>query len=300
MSNKRMFNISVVNSDAFFDLPLPAQALYFHMAMRADDDGFVENPRTIRRMAGAEQSDYDALASAGYVIPFESGVVAITHWNIHNTIQGDRKKTTVYQKELRQLKIVDGLYQLRGEDDPDPEEPAAESPADAAENGAEAGCTQSGNSPETDCKQSGNGLLPNCIQTGNKLETECKQTGSNPEQDASKVVPQNRLDKISIDKGSIEQVSLAEFSSFSDPGQSSTAEGRERTRAPARGEAQASSAKDNKAQGRTGQGRTAQLTQINQEQAMEQARLPAEARERVRRFNKQIEAIANARNGGST
>jgi hypothetical protein len=99
MAEKRMFTQKIVDSDAFLDMPLSTQALYFHLNMRADDDGFINNPKKIQRMVGASDDDCKLLLMKRFIIAFESGVVVIKHWKIHNYIQKDRYKPTVYQEE---------------------------------------------------------------------------------------------------------------------------------------------------------------------------------------------------------
>ena len=98
-----MFSKSVIDSDMFLDMPLSAQALYFHLSMRADDDGFVNNPKKIQRMIGASDDDCKILIAKEFIIPFESGIVVIRHWKIHNYIQKDRYKETVYLDEKSQI-----------------------------------------------------------------------------------------------------------------------------------------------------------------------------------------------------
>ena len=103
MAERRMFAKTIIDSDAFLDMPLSAQALYFHLSMRADDDGFINNPKKIQRMIGASDDDCKLLLMKRFLIAFESGVVVIKHWKIHNYIQKDRYKPTIYQEEKQQL-----------------------------------------------------------------------------------------------------------------------------------------------------------------------------------------------------
>ena len=113
MSDRRMFSKSIIDSDLFLDMPQSAQCLYFHLAMRADDDGFVNAPRKIQRMIGASEDDCRLLVSKQFLIPFETGVVVIRHWRIHNYIQKDRYKETMYQSEKSTLEQdSSGAYQL--------------------------------------------------------------------------------------------------------------------------------------------------------------------------------------------
>lgn len=99
MAERRMFAKNVIDSDLFLDMPLSTQALYFHLAMRADDDGFVNNPKKIVRMIGADNDSLRILIEKSFLIPFETGIVVIKHWKVHNYIQSDRKKPTIYKAE---------------------------------------------------------------------------------------------------------------------------------------------------------------------------------------------------------
>lgn len=105
MAEKRMFAKQIIDSDAFLDMPLSTQALYFHLSMRADDDGFVDNPNKIQRMIGASSDDLKLLMAKRYILTFESGVIVIKHWRMHNTLRMDRYKPTVYQEEMSTLAI---------------------------------------------------------------------------------------------------------------------------------------------------------------------------------------------------
>lgn len=98
-----MFSKSIIDSDSFLDMPLSTQALYFHLAMRADDDGFVNNSRKIQRMIAASDDDMKLLLAKQFIIPFDSGVVVIKHWKIHNYIQSDRYHPTMYTDEKAHL-----------------------------------------------------------------------------------------------------------------------------------------------------------------------------------------------------
>lgn len=103
MAERRMFAKTIIDSDAFIDMPLSSQALYFHLSMRADDDGFINNPKRIQRMVGASDDDAKLLILKKFIIPFESGIVVIKHWKIHNYIQTDRYKETAYVEEKSML-----------------------------------------------------------------------------------------------------------------------------------------------------------------------------------------------------
>ena len=99
MAQKRMFSLQVVDTDKFMDMSTSAQALYFHLGMHGDDDGFVASPRKIARSAGCNDDDMRLLAAKGFIIPFDSGVVVIADWRINNTLQNDRYKETIYRDE---------------------------------------------------------------------------------------------------------------------------------------------------------------------------------------------------------
>lgn len=111
MAERRMFAKTIIDSDAFLDMPLSTQALYFHLSMRADDDGFINNPKKIQRTIGASEDDLKLLIAKNFIIPFESGIVVIKHWKIHNYIRNDRYKETVYAEEKELLDIKEnGAY----------------------------------------------------------------------------------------------------------------------------------------------------------------------------------------------
>ena len=103
MAERRMFAKTIIDSDAFLDMPLSTQVLYFHLSMRADDDGFINNPKKIQRMIGCADDDLKLLLAKNFIIPFESGVCVIKHWKIHNYIRNDRYKPTVYAEEKSKL-----------------------------------------------------------------------------------------------------------------------------------------------------------------------------------------------------
>ena len=107
MAERRMFSKKIIDSDAFLDMPLSTQALYFHLSMRADDDGFVSNPRRIRTMVGASEDDLKLLILKRFILTFESGVVVIKHWRIHNYINPDRYNPTTYVEEKKTLALDD-------------------------------------------------------------------------------------------------------------------------------------------------------------------------------------------------
>lgn len=137
MAERRMMSKKIIDSDAFTEMPLSSQALYFHLLLRADDDGFLNNAKKIMRDVGANQNDYDMLLMKRFLIQFEDGVCVIKHWRIHNYIQKDRYKPTLYTDELSLLtQKENGAYSL-----------------------------------VTDCEQSGNNLDTKCIHAESTMST---------------------------------------------------------------------------------------------------------------------------------
>ena len=114
MSDRRMFSKRIVESSRFLKLPDNVQNLYFHLNMRVDDDGFVNNPRMVTRIASAAEADLHQLADRGYILTFDSGVVAITHWRMHNQLRKDRYAPTRYQGELASLTLLPGGIYVPG------------------------------------------------------------------------------------------------------------------------------------------------------------------------------------------
>ena len=103
MAERRMFAKTIIDSDAFIDMPVTARLLYYDLGMRADDDGFVNSPKKIMRMVGSSQDDLSILISKKFIIPFDSGVVVIKHWRIHNYIRKDTYHETKYKEEKAML-----------------------------------------------------------------------------------------------------------------------------------------------------------------------------------------------------
>lgn len=175
MASKRMFATQIIDSDAFLDMSLSTQALYFHLCMRADDDGFVNNPKRIMRLLGSGDDELKLLIAKKFLIPFESGVVVIKHWRIHNYIQSDRYKPTAYQDELKQLGLKDNkAYTLMD--------------TTCIQNGSIDKQENSKNKPETPP----NGMDTKCIQNVSNLDTQTRLDKTREDK--------NRLDKDSIDK----------------------------------------------------------------------------------------------------
>ena len=113
MAERRMFAKTIIDSDAFLEMPATSQLLYFHLNIRADDEGFVNQPKSIMRLAGSKDDDMKVLISKNFIIPFESGVVVVKHWRIHNWIRKERLQETKYTDERARLTVKEnGSYTL--------------------------------------------------------------------------------------------------------------------------------------------------------------------------------------------
>jgi hypothetical protein len=111
MAERRMFALKIIDSDAFLDMPKSSQSLYFHLSMRADDDGFISNPKKIMRMIGSSDDDMKILLAKRFLLSFDTGIVVIKHWRIHNYIAKDRYAETIYKEEKDKLFIkANGSY----------------------------------------------------------------------------------------------------------------------------------------------------------------------------------------------
>ena len=166
MAEKRMFAKTIIDSDLFLDMPVTAQLLYFHLCMRADDDGFINNPKRIMRDVRCSDDDMKMLIAKDYVIPFESGVIVIKHWRLHNYIQRDRYKPSLCDEKNLLTTNKNKVYERM----------------------------------DTECIQIGNRLDTECIQIDNKMDTECVQIGDTDKSRLDK----NRLDKSRLDKSSVD------------------------------------------------------------------------------------------------
>ena len=169
MADKRMMSKSVIDTDMFLDMPASTQCLYFHMLLRADDDGFLKNAKTIMRTVGASPDDVKLLIAKQYLIPFDTGIMAIKHWRIHNYIKKDRYKPTDCE-EIKLLEVNEkGEYVL------------AEPSRNQVGSNMEPSCIQSGTVLEPSRNQVGSNMEPSCIQSGTVLEPSRNQVGSNME-----------------------------------------------------------------------------------------------------------------------
>lgn len=115
MAQRRMFSKKIVETDFFMEMSPTAKLLYFYLNMSADDDGFVGNPKTIKLISGATDDDLKILIAKQFIIPFDSGVIVIKDWKIHNYIRNDRYNETQYLDEKKQLVIAEnGTYSKVG------------------------------------------------------------------------------------------------------------------------------------------------------------------------------------------
>lgn len=111
MAQRRMFSLKIIDTDGFLDMPISTRELYFQFGMRADDDGFIGNPKRIMRMVGASDDDMKVLIAKQFIIPFDSGVCVIRDWRVHNYLQNDRHHATHFLKEFNELSITEnGMY----------------------------------------------------------------------------------------------------------------------------------------------------------------------------------------------
>lgn len=142
MAERRMFSKSIIDSDIFLDMPLSTQCLYFHLSMRADDDGFVNKTKRIMRMIGSSDDDLKILIAKNFVLPFESGLVVITHWKIHNYIQKDRYHPSTEEEKMLITVGKSGIYEYVSNQNFD--EPSEQK------------CIQAVSEVDTCCTQNGN------------------------------------------------------------------------------------------------------------------------------------------------
>ncbi len=168
MAERRMFAKTVVLSDAFLDMPPSARCLYFTYGMLADDDGFVNNPKSVMRQCGSTAEDIRQLVDGGYIIKFDSGVIAITAWRVNNLIKNDRYVPTACTKEKKMLNATNSGFYVESTCGSDNSAKSA-SPVPVSE--------------------------PSCIHSGSTTGTKVEPTRN---QSGTEVEPQDRLGKVSI------------------------------------------------------------------------------------------------------
>ncbi len=211
MAERRMFSLKIIDSDIFSDMPTSAQALYFQLGLRADDDGFVGNPKKIQKLIGCRVADMKRLITDGFIIIFESGVVVIRHWKVNNQIKGDRYRETIYLKEKALLcETETKAYELKKQTESDTERNQSGTNLDTERNQSGTNLdtkrNQSGTNLDTKRNQSGTNLDTERNQSGTKLDTQWNQLGTNLE-------PQYSIGKDSIGKDSLGEVSTVEVRS---------------------------------------------------------------------------------------
>lgn len=208
MAQRRMFSQKVTETDKFLDMGLTAQSLYFHLGMNADDDGFVGNPKSIKRMIGASEDDLKALVEKDYLIVFEDGVVVIKDWLVSNYVKKDRYTPTIYTDDMKLIGLdKNKRYQFVSDLEPERNQVGTEM------------------SPE--CIQDGDKMEPNCIQSGSKNKNQISSENSQPQQgqgfnpmepnwnqNGTEMDPQVRLGK-SKDRVRLSKVSLNNTTSTS-------------------------------------------------------------------------------------
>lgn len=199
MAERRMFARSVIDSDLFMDMPAQCQALYFHLAMQADDEGFINAPRRVLRMVGAGEAELQQLVERELVLVFDSGILAIRHWCIHNKIRADRRKGTVCSRE-RELVAVDdsGAYVMREA----VQEENGEEVVDCKVGEDNGGRTQFAPTDSDDgaevCRQDDNQMATKC-QPSDRQEVDNGQTVD------GQMAAQDRIGKERVGKVSIEE-----------------------------------------------------------------------------------------------
>ena len=197
MANRRMVSKNVIESDSFLDMPAESQALYTHLILNTDDDGFIDNPGSIRRMTGFSEDSFKLLIAKGFLIGFPNGVVAITHWEIQNKIQPTRKVGTVHVDELDMLTIdKQGKYVFWDE---------------LSEN-----CQQNADRLPTKCRQIADELPTNIKQdeTAADEEKQVKQRASANYQKIADKMPtdcRHRVGKGRLSKGRLSKVNLGKL-----------------------------------------------------------------------------------------
>lgn len=111
MAERRMMSKKIIDTDNFLDMPQSTQCLYFHLLLRADDDGFIQSPKSIMRITGCKDDDLKLLNAKGFVIGFETGVIVIRHWRIHNYVQSDRYSKSELP-EAKQVELKNKVYEV--------------------------------------------------------------------------------------------------------------------------------------------------------------------------------------------
>lgn len=210
-----MFSLKIIDSDAFLEMPATAQALYFHLGMRADDDGFLNNAKSIQRMIGAKDSDLQTLFEKRFLLRFEGGVCVLKHWKINNLLRSDRHTPTAYVHELASLTTKkNGAYTEKTTDDSEmdtecqPDDNQMTTTCQPSDNqvtsdGSQDGYTDDPESEECSCEERSSQILTiqGCQPVDNQVTTKCQPNDNQVAPQYS--IGKDRLDKLSIDNPSI-------------------------------------------------------------------------------------------------
>jgi hypothetical protein len=177
MARKRMFSLLVVDTDEFLDMPSSTQSLYYHLGMRADDDGFVASPKKIVKLVNCSNDDLKLLIAKGFIIPFDSGIIAIRHWKLNNDLKKDRYTPTIYLNEKSTLKVnKNKVYSIDG-------------------NNLETNWRQNGNKLETQYSIDKNSIDKNSIDKNSKEYIEQKQEENQEQIQEQKQVKKEKVKK---------------------------------------------------------------------------------------------------------
>ena len=177
MARKRMFSLLVVDTDEFLNMPSSTQSLYYHLGMRADDDGFVASPKKIVKLVNCSNDDLKLLIAKGFIIPFDSGIIAIRHWKLNNDLKKDRYTPTIYLNEKSTLKVnKNKVYSIDG-------------------NNLETNWRQNGNKLETQYSIDKNSIDKNSIDKNSKEYIEQKQEENQEQIQEQKQVKKEKVKK---------------------------------------------------------------------------------------------------------
>lgn len=177
MARKRMFSLLVVDTDEFLDMPSSTQSLYYHLGMRADDDGFVASPKKIVKLVNCSNDDLKLLIAKGFIIPFDSGIIAIRHWKLNNDLKKDRYTPTIYLNEKSTLKVnKNKVYSIDG-------------------NNLETNWRQNGNKLETQYSIDKNSIDKNSKDKNSKEYIEQKQEENQEQIQEQKQVKKEKVKK---------------------------------------------------------------------------------------------------------
>ena len=207
MAERRMFAKTIIDSDAFLEMPVAAQCLYFHLAMRADDDGFMNGPKKVMRILGSKDADIQILIDKKFIIPFQSGIIVIKHWRIHNYIRQDTYKATPYNSEKSTLYYDENMGYTQNQTERKVDEPTPK--RQLAVNGSATKRKRTVNGTSTKHQSTVNEPSTERQSTVNEPSTERQPTVNEPsterQQNVDEPLTQDRIGKDSLGKYSIEK-----------------------------------------------------------------------------------------------